>query len=187
MHLHEALNHRILRSLTWTPIQYIFSPQHNCHRYCRGTQCKSIFAAAASWQSASIRSATCTGCGRSCRYTTEHSMGPSRCMLACIITGSWVAAAVTNTILRHVLVYVQVDNDTMEMLRSLNMANLPGVKVQQVCRLPPFTPQTICDPPRLLRPMTIAYQNLDSFSGPFQSEVVRQICNSMGLNFVPSA
>lgn len=26
----------------------------------------------------------------------------------------------------------QVDNDTMDMLRTMNMSNLPGVKVQQV-------------------------------------------------------
>lgn len=27
---------------------------------------------------------------------------------------------------------LQVDTDTMEMLRTMNMANLPGVKLQQV-------------------------------------------------------
>ena len=27
---------------------------------------------------------------------------------------------------------VQVDTETMDMLRTMNMANLPGVKVQQV-------------------------------------------------------
>ena len=33
---------------------------------------------------------------------------------------------------------IEVDNDTMEMLRGLNMANLPGVKLQQVSRLMPL-------------------------------------------------
>ncbi len=28
---------------------------------------------------------------------------------------------------------MQVDSDTYDLLRSLNMANLPGVKQQQVC------------------------------------------------------
>jgi hypothetical protein len=28
---------------------------------------------------------------------------------------------------------LQVDTDTYDLLRSLNMANLPGVKQQQVC------------------------------------------------------
>ena len=34
-----------------------------------------------------------------------------------------------------VLAHMQVDTETMDMLRTMNMANLPGVKLQQVTLL----------------------------------------------------
>lgn len=44
---------------------------------------------------------------------------------------------------------IEVDKDTMEMLRSLNMANLPGVQLQAVRCPPTWTTLSFLTPPPL--------------------------------------
>jgi hypothetical protein len=36
------------------------------------------------------------------------------------------------TPVEHICFWVQVDRETMDMLKAMNMANLPGVSLQQV-------------------------------------------------------
>ena len=48
--------------------------------------------------------------------------------------GGAAAFAATGLAVMRAVVPLQVDTDTLDMLKTLNMANLPGVKVQQVRR-----------------------------------------------------